>query len=351
MTRGCAATERMPQAQPKEILARLTSIPGMQPQAIQPLTGGMIAAVYKVTLQDGGAVVVKAGVEGSRLDLEGDMLRHLASVSELPLPPLLYSAPDLLILGFVAGNSQLDDSAQEHAAELLAALHGITWTHYGHAQDTLIGPLHQPNPPTTSWIDFFREQRLLYFARVALEADSISASLYGRLETLAGKLERWLHRARATRAHPWRRLGDQPAGPERAHHRISRSRNLLRARGNRAGLHDPVRLARPHFWRLFLSPLSGAAADRGRLLRATSTSLQPVSPAGARKDIWRPLCCGGRAHAATIRSLDILHINVYADSLWQLQTIAIIMCPIVWSTSESADMTFYSDAKVKKPLT
>ena len=192
MTRGCAATERMQQAQPIEILARLTSIPGMQPQAIQPLTGGMIAAVYKVTLQDGGAVVVKAGVEGSRLDLEGDMLRHLTSVSELPLPPLLYSAPDLLILGFVAGNSQLDDSAQEHAAELLAALHGITWTHYGHAQDTLIGPLHQPNPPTTSWIDFFREQRLLYFAQVALEADSISASLYGRLESLAGKLERWL---------------------------------------------------------------------------------------------------------------------------------------------------------------
>ena len=224
MTRGCAATERMPQAQPKDILARLTSIPGMQPQAIQPLTGGMIAAVYKVTLQDGGAVVVKAGVEGSRLDLEGDMLRYLASVSELPLPSLLYSAPDLLILGFVAGNSQLDDSAQEHAAELLAALHGITWTHYGHAQDTLIGPLHQPNPPTTSWIDFFREQRLLYFARVALEADSISASLYGRLETLAGKLERWLQ---------------EPAQPALIHGDVWAT-NLLARNGRITAFLDPA---------------------------------------------------------------------------------------------------------------
>ena len=152
----------------------------------------MIAAVYKVTLQDGGLVVVKAGAEDSRLDLEGDMLQHLASVSELPLPPLLYSAPDLLILGFVAGSSEFDDQAQEHAAELLAALHGISWTHFGHVQDTLIGPLHQPNPPTTSWIEFFREQRLLYFARVAHQADAISASLYGRLETLSGRLERWL---------------------------------------------------------------------------------------------------------------------------------------------------------------
>ena len=155
MTRGCAATERMPQAQPQDILVRLSRIPGMLPRNMQPLSGGMIAAVYKVTLQDGGAVVVKAGAEDSRLDLEGDMLQHLASVSELPLPPLLYSAPDLLILGYVAGSSELDDPAQEHAAELLAALHGITWTHFGHVQDTLIGPLHQPNSPTTCWIDFF----------------------------------------------------------------------------------------------------------------------------------------------------------------------------------------------------
>ena len=182
----------MPQAQPQDILVRLSRIPGMQPHAIQPLTGGMIAAVYKVTFQDGRAVVVKAGAEDSRLDLEGNMLRYLADVSELPLPPLLHSAPDLLILGFVAGSSELDAPAQEHAAELLAALHGISWTHFGHVQNTLIGPLHQPNPPTTSWIEFFREQRLLYFARVALQADAISASLCCRLEALAGKLERWL---------------------------------------------------------------------------------------------------------------------------------------------------------------
>ncbi len=182
----------MPQAQVQDIAARLRRIPYLQPRSMQPLSGGMIAAVYRVALQDGCDVVVKAGADDSRLDLEGDMLRHLASVSELPLPPLLYSAPDLLVLGFVEGSSELDTPAQEHAAELLAALHGITWTHYGHAQDTLIGPLHQPNPPTTCWIDFFREQRLLYFARVALEADTISASLCCRLEALAGKLERWL---------------------------------------------------------------------------------------------------------------------------------------------------------------
>lgn len=180
----------------REVVARLTQLPGFQPQGIAPLTGGMIAAVYRVTLADGRDLVVKAGDADSRLDIEGDMLRHLAQVSDLPLPPLIHSASDLLVLGFVEGSSDLDEGAQEHAAELLAALHGVTWTHFGHRQDTLIGPLHQPNPPSTSWIDFFREQRLLHMAREALREKAIAASLCVRIETLAGHLERWLDEPR-----------------------------------------------------------------------------------------------------------------------------------------------------------
>ena len=163
---------------------------------MQALTGGMIAAVYRVALADGRDVVVKAGDSDSRLDIEGEMLLHLHEVSQLPLPPLIHSAPDLLVLGFVEGNSDLDERAQEHAAELLAALHSVTWTHFGHKQDTLIGPLHQPNSPSSSWVDFFREQRLLYMAQEALQANAITTSLCLRIESLAGRLERWLEEAR-----------------------------------------------------------------------------------------------------------------------------------------------------------
>ena len=176
-----------------QVAERLSRLPGIQPRSLQPLSGGMIASVYRVALQDGRELVVKIGGADSRLDIEGDMLRHLALVSELPLPPLLYSAPDLLLLGFVPGTSELDAAAQEHAAELLAALHSLTWSHFGHAQDTLIGPLHQPNPPGAGWLEFFREQRLLYMARQAFEADAISAALFARIEALAARLERWLH--------------------------------------------------------------------------------------------------------------------------------------------------------------
>ncbi|MCE2490605.1 MAG: fructosamine kinase family protein, partial [Anaerolineae bacterium] len=179
-------------ANKRDVLARLAQLPDMQAKDLAPLTGGMIAAVYKVTLVDGREVVVKAGSADSRMDIEGDMLRHLAQVSDLPLPRLIHSEPDLLVLGFVEGNSDLDEQAQEHAAELLAALHSVTWTHFGHAQDTHIGPLHQPNPPSSSWVDFFRDQRLLFLAHMALQAGAITPSLCRRVETLAGHLERWL---------------------------------------------------------------------------------------------------------------------------------------------------------------
>ena len=175
-----------------DVAARLARLPGMEVHALQPLSGGMIASVHRVWLQDGRDLVVKAGDVDSRLDIEGDMLRHLARVSELPLPPLIHSAADLLVLGYVPGSSELDEAAQEHAAELLAALHDITWTHFGHEQDTLIGPLHQPNPPHARWVDFFREQRLLHMARVALQAGSITLALHERIERLAARLERWL---------------------------------------------------------------------------------------------------------------------------------------------------------------
>ena len=47
---------------------------------------------------------------------------------------------------------------QQHAAELLADLHSQPFDQFGYRQDTLIGPLHQPNPQTDNWVAFFRDQ-------------------------------------------------------------------------------------------------------------------------------------------------------------------------------------------------
>jgi fructosamine-3-kinase len=156
----------------------------------RPLGGGCIGEVYRAELENGTPVVAKVDRGGKpRLDREAYMLRYLRENSGLPVPEVYHSSPELLLMEFVEGTSSFSRGAERHAAELLVALHGVTAREYGHERDTLIGSLDQPNPQTASWVEFFREHRLLYAARVARERGRLSAELHGRVEHLAEKLD------------------------------------------------------------------------------------------------------------------------------------------------------------------
>ena len=154
----------------------------------RPMGGGCIGEVYRAKLSDGTSVVAKVDRAGeSHLGREAYMLRYLREKSELPVPEVYHSSEALLLMELMPGKGNLS-GAQAHAAELLAALHEVTAGAYGHEQDTLIGSLSQPNRWTESWVEFFRDQRLLYIAEVASEAGMLPANLRGRVEELAGRL-------------------------------------------------------------------------------------------------------------------------------------------------------------------
>jgi len=155
--------------------------------------GGCIGEVYRVELAGDKTLVAKVDREGeSHLEREAYMLRYLRERSELPVPEVYHGSETLLLMEFVEGSSRFSEGAERHAAELLSALHGITADAYGHERDTLIGSLDQPNPWTGSWIEFFREQRLLYLARVAHEAGRLPAEDLGRVERLAERLDEYM---------------------------------------------------------------------------------------------------------------------------------------------------------------
>jgi fructosamine-3-kinase len=163
---------------------------GERLRSARPLGGGCIGEVYKVELADGTDLVAKVDRESeSHLKREAYMLRYLRENSELPVPEVYHGSETLLLMEFVEGSSRFSEGAERHAAELLATLHGITADAYGHERDTLIGSLDQPNPWTGSWIQFFREQRLLYLARVAHEAGRLPAEDLRRVERLAEQLD------------------------------------------------------------------------------------------------------------------------------------------------------------------
>ncbi len=119
------------------------------------------------------------------------MLRDL-SAAGLPVPNVLHAAADLLVMEYVAAGGPLSGSAETHAADLIAALHGRTDAQHGYAYDTLIGGLPQPNPETADWRTFFRDHRLLEMADQAYAAGRLPTAARTRIDTLATKLDRWI---------------------------------------------------------------------------------------------------------------------------------------------------------------
>jgi fructosamine-3-kinase len=163
------------------------------PTDITPLGGGCIGQVYRITLADGRTVVAKFDDRSEpNLKIEGIMLRFLAEQSSFPVPAVLHSSPELLVMAYVPGESRFNAAAQAHAAELLAALHDVTAPKFGFPHDTLLGNLPLPNPWSDRWIPFFRDQRLRYAAQESVNIGRLPADFLPRIDRLAVRLDEWL---------------------------------------------------------------------------------------------------------------------------------------------------------------
>lgn len=175
---------------------RIEQLLGRRPQKLQPQSGGDIARGLKLTFDGGDVAMAKFARPGQpSLKLEARMLADLHEAG-LPVPQTLAVDDDLLLLDWVdAGNRGWDESAQKAAGRAIATLHQQPRSRpFGYAYDTVIGSLPQANPRTESWVDFFRDQRLLARADAAVEANQLPAALRHRLDTLAGRLDEWIDR-------------------------------------------------------------------------------------------------------------------------------------------------------------
>ncbi len=242
---------------------------GARPVRRAPLSGGCIAEIYRVDLANGETVVAKrAGADGD-LAIEAWMLRYLAAHSALPVPAVIHGDAGLLIMEYVETAGGIDADAERHAAELLAALHGITAPRFGLERDTLIGPLPQPNPEAERWIEFFARHRLVYMAGEALAAGQIPAALMHRIETFAVRLSEWL---------------DEPPAPALIHGDMWGG-NVLTRNGRIAAFVDPaIYYADPEIELAFSTLFSTFGAP----FFARYGALRPIAPGffEARRDIY-----------------------------------------------------------------
>lgn len=239
---------------------KIEQITGKEIRAIRPLSGGMIGDVSRVNFVDGESLVAKIATgENATLDIEGRMLIYLADNSDLPVPQVIHSEKTLILMTYIDNSGGISRSVQEDAAHHLAGLHTITTEKFGLTFDTLIGGLHQPNPQYDNWIDFFREQRLIYMAQVAHEAGQLSLPYLKRIDQFATKLENYLSEPdKASLIH-----GDMWGG------------NVLALNNKIAGFVDPaIYYAHPEI-ELAFSTLFGTF---GQAFFDVYTNLRPLKP-------------------------------------------------------------------------
>lgn len=241
---------------------------GSRPRAAEPLFGGCIAEVYRLDFDDRPSLVAKVAPEGG-LAIEGFMLDYLAANTGLSVPTVRHCADDLLLMDYVDHVGRRGTAAERDAAEQLAALHGITAEAFGFERDTVIGALPQPNPWTTDWCAFYRDQRLLVMGRIARESGRLPAATHRALERFCARLKDFI---------------DQPPAPGLVHGDVWAG-NVLFAADSIAAFIDPaLYFADPEVEIAYIELLStfGAAFHR------RYAELRPVRPgyAEGRRDIY-----------------------------------------------------------------
>lgn len=139
------------------------------------ISGGDINKAYRLTLSTGDKVFMKANEKGNAgfFTAEAAGLTAIAMTDTVRTPQILCTGTDageevgysFLLLGYIESAGKRKDYWETFAREL-AEMHRADTKEltggkaFGFFQDNYIGARPQGNTPASSWVSFFREQRL-----------------------------------------------------------------------------------------------------------------------------------------------------------------------------------------------
>lgn len=140
--------------------------------------GGDINRSFRLTLSDGSSVFMKSNTPKnlSFFGAEAKGLEALRQTGTIGVPDVIGMGTDknmsFLLMEYLEAAPRLESYWEVFGREL-ASLHRADCSHlseggrFGFSEDNYIGATPQKNTPMTSWVDFFRECRLLPQFRMA----------------------------------------------------------------------------------------------------------------------------------------------------------------------------------------
>ncbi|MFQ3360929.1 MAG: fructosamine kinase family protein [Alphaproteobacteria bacterium] len=128
----------------------------------------------------------------NQLLIEKKMLADLSS-HQVKAPDVLFYKDNLLILEWIeCENIPIRPKHEIEIARTILKLHSVKKNYFGYEYDTTIGNLIQPNSRYSKWIDFYRDNRLLHYSKMALNIGLINIELYNRIYKFSQSLEKYL---------------------------------------------------------------------------------------------------------------------------------------------------------------
>lgn len=179
---------------PHDVRAGLETALGAKVADVRPVYGGDINQTAQVTLHGGDRVFVKwnQGARPGFFEAEAHGLRVLAEPGVIRVPAVLAVSdrPAFLAMEWIdeaRGGYDREDFAEQFGREL-ALLHCATDAAHGLERDNYIGSLPQPNDRSSSWVAFYREQRIGAQTAIARDRGQLPR---GR-EAALTRLQEWL---------------------------------------------------------------------------------------------------------------------------------------------------------------
>ena len=146
-------------------------------QNAQPVHGGCLSQIVRITLSDGREAIVKGG---GAPRIEAAMLRAIAATGA-PAPQVFAEADGILVMEAMPANGSLAN-AWDSLGKALATLHAATGNTCGWADNYAFSTVTIENGWMKSWPSFWAERRLLP------NCPHVATAFARRIEALAADL-------------------------------------------------------------------------------------------------------------------------------------------------------------------